>query len=125
MSDVHIINKKTQKGTISNDKGWFDISAIMGDSLQFSRIKIKSKQFIITKENFTERNIKIVLEENTYSLDSFTLKNPKSIFYIDPQILKSLTVNAKPKINNSVINFKSNAAISIDNLISSLNVKKN
>ena len=125
MSDLHIINKKTQKGTISNDKGWFDISAIMGDSLQFSRIKIKSKQFIITKENFTERNIKIVLEENTYSLDSFTLKNPKSIFYIDPQILKSLTVNAKPKINNSVINFKSGAAISIDNLISSLNVKKN
>ena len=122
---MHIINKKTQKGTISNDKGWFDISAIMGDSLQFSRIKIKSKQFIITKENFTERNIKIALEENTYSLDSFTLKNPKSIFYIDPQILKSLTVNAKPKSNNSGINFKSGAAISIDNLISSLNVKKN
>ena len=134
VSDVHIVNKNTKQGTIANDNGWFEIPVFIGDSLQFSHINLKSKQLIITKEIFTKKNLVIELEENTYALDEFTLEKQKSIFYIDPQMVRPPIVNAKtlnlpyantkPKTNNSIIEFSSGGVISIDNLINTLNGNK-
>jgi len=130
-SDVHIVNKNTNQGTISNVYGWFEIPVSIGDSLQFTHINLKAKQYIVTKENFSKRSIEIELEENTYALEGFTLEKPKSIFYIDPQTIRPITVNAKTlnlpyantkeKKDYSVVKFRSGAAVSLDNLINSFN----
>jgi hypothetical protein len=131
ISDVHIVNKNTNQGTISNDFGWFEIPVSIGDSLQFTHINLIAKQYIVTKEVFSKRNLEIKLEENTYALEGFTLEKPKSIFYIDPQTIRPITVNAKTlnlpytntsaKKDYSVVKFRSGASVSLDNLINSLN----
>jgi hypothetical protein len=131
LSDVHILNRNTNRGTITNDKGTFEIAVMIGDSLQFTHVNLKSKQLIITKEIFTKRNLEIELNENTYALDGFTLEKPRSIFYVDPQMVRPTIVNAKtlnlPYANTtvkkeySIVKFRSGAAVSVDNLINSLN----
>jgi hypothetical protein len=131
LSDVHILNRNTNKGTITNDKGTFEIAVMIGDSLQFTHVNLKSKQLIITKEIFTKRNLEIELNEITYALDGFTLEKPRSIFYVDPQMVRPTIVNAKtlnlPYANTtvkkeySIVKFRSGAAVSVDNLINSLN----
>ena len=131
ISDVHVINKNTEQGTNTNDNGWFEIPVMIGDSLQFTHINLKNKQIIITKEIFTKRNLEIVLEENTYALDGFTLEKPRSIFYVDPQMVRPPIVNAKTltlpyakttvQKDHSILKFRSGGTISIDNLFNSLN----
>jgi len=131
ISDVHVINKNTEQGTITDDNGWFEIPVMIGDSLQFTHINLKSKQIIITKELFKKRNLKISLEENTYALDGFTLEKPKSIFYVDPQMVRPPIVNAKTlnlpyaktavKKDHSILKFRSGGTVSIDNLFNALN----
>ncbi|MGK0448625.1 MAG: hypothetical protein ACJA2M_002424, partial [Polaribacter sp.] len=69
--------------------------------------------------------------EITYALDGFTLEKPRSIFYVDPQMVRPTIVNAKtlnlPYANTtvkkeySIVKFRSGAAVSLDNLINSLN----
>ncbi len=131
ISDVHILNINTNQGTITNDKGSFKILVIIGDVLQFTHLNFKGKQLIITKENFTKNSLELQLKENTYALDEFTLEKPRSIFYVDPQMVRPTIVNAKTlnlpyantsvKKDYSVVKFRSGANVSLDNLIYSLN----
>lgn len=131
ISDIHVINKTTKQGTISNDKGWFEIPVFIGDSLQLTHLNFKEKHIVITKEIYDNRHLNINLEENTYSLNEFTLEKRRSIFYVDPEIVQPTTVNPKTlnlpyantiaKKDNSVIKFSSGGVVSLDNLINVLN----
>lgn len=131
VSDVHVININTNQGTITNNNGWFEIPVVIGDSLQFTHINYTEKHLVITKEIFAKRNLEVELVENTYALDGFALEKPKSIFYVDPQMIPPPIVNAKtlnlPYANtiaqkdNSIASFRSGAVVSLDNLIGALN----
>ena len=50
VSDVHIVNKNTNIGTITNKNGVFDISASLGDTLHFTHINLEEKLVAITKK---------------------------------------------------------------------------
>jgi hypothetical protein len=131
ISDVHVINKNTKQGTITNDDSWFEIPVSIGDSLQFTHVNLKEKHIVITKEIFTKRTLEIKLEEQTYSLNEITLEKPRSIFYEDPQMMPPTVVNAEtlklPYANTiakkdlSVIKFRAGGVVSLDNLFNSLN----
>jgi hypothetical protein len=131
ISDVHVLNKNSNQGTITNDTGWFEIPVYIGDSLQFTHVNLKEKYFTITSEIFNTKELEIKLEEKTYSLNEFTLEKPRSIFYVDPEMMPPPIVNAKtlnlPYANTivnkdlSVIKFRSGGVISLDNLFNSLN----
>ncbi len=133
--DVHILNLQTQNGTITNDKGLFELTVQLGDSLLYSHLNLKSKTIVVTKKIITEKNLIIHLDEKTIVLQEFTLKKQQSIFYKDPEITKynGPKVNAKtlnlPFANTTVqkdkaiIKFRSGGIISLDNLINSINGK--
>ncbi|PQB07152.1 hypothetical protein BST83_08320 [Polaribacter filamentus] len=131
ISDVHILNKNSNQGTITNDTGWFEIPVYIGDSLQFTHVNLKEKHFTITSEIYIAKELEIELEEKTYSLNEFTLEKPRSIFYVDPEMMPPPIVNAKtlnlPYANTivnkdlSVMKFRSGGVISLDNLFNSLN----
>lgn len=130
-NDVHILNKNNNKGTISNDKGWFEIPVTLGDSIYFSHINLQDKLVIITQEVLEKKTFSIELKEQTYALDEFILEKPKSIFYVDPQMVPPPTVNAKTiklpyantkaKKDKSIVKLRSGGVVSLDNLINSLN----
>lgn len=136
VADVHILNTKTNIGTITNDNGSFEIPVKLGDSLLLSHINLQEKFIIITDKILSEVNFTVSLNEKTYTLNEFTLEKPRSIFYQDKEITtykgplinaKSLRLpyaNTKPKKDNSVIKFKSGGVVSLDNLINTINGNK-
>jgi hypothetical protein len=131
ISDVHILNISSKQGTITTDTGWFEIPIFIGDSLQFTHVNLKEKHLVITNKILLKRSLEIELEEKTYSLNEFTLEKPRSIFYVDPEMMPPPIVNAKtlnlPYANTlvnkdlSVIKFRSGGVVSLDNLFNSLN----
>ncbi|WP_158838588.1 hypothetical protein [Polaribacter sp. L3A8] len=134
--NMHIINQNTNIGTISNDKGAFEIPVHLGDTLFCSHLKYQDKIIIITDKTIVNRKINISLEEKTVVLKEMVLEKQQSIFYQDPEITtyKGPIVNAEKlnlpyantfaKEDKSIINFSSGAAISLDNLIGALNGSK-
>jgi hypothetical protein len=131
ISDVHIINKNSNQGTNTNDFGLFEIPIFVGDTLEFTHINLKKEAFFITKEILAQEILKIDLQEKTYELEEITLEKPRSIFYVDPEIMPPPTVNAKTlnlpyantiaKKDYGVVKFRSGGVVSLDNLINALN----
>ena len=132
-ADVHVVNLHTNKGTITNAKGFFEIPVKVGDSLFFSHLNLQGKFLVISKQLLKDKNLIIHLEEKTVTLNGFILEKPKSIFYQDPQITEynGPTVNAKTlnlpyantkvKKDDAIFKFRSGGVVSLDNLINSIN----
>jgi hypothetical protein len=131
--NVHIINKNTKIGTISNDNGLFEIPVHIGDTLFFSHLKYQDKLIIVNDKSIVNQKINIQLEEKTVILKEIVLEKQRSIFYQDPEITSysGPIVNAKKlnlpyantfaKEDKSIVKFSSGASISLGNLISALN----
>ncbi|QTE22929.1 carboxypeptidase-like regulatory domain-containing protein [Polaribacter cellanae] len=132
VSDVHIVNLTNSIGTVSNEFGYFKIPVKIGDSLSFSHLNFTKKHLLITEKNISEENLEIKLTEKTVELKEITLQKPRSIFYVDKEILqpnahvdaKSLNLpyaNTKQQKDNSIVSLNSGVAFSVDNIINSLN----
>ena len=94
ISDVHVVNKNSNQGTITNDVGFFEILGSIGDTLAFSHINLEIQEIVITKKILSESKIEINLQEKTYALEEIIFEKPRSIFYVDPEIMPQPTVNA-------------------------------
>lgn len=131
IADVHIVNKNSNLGTNSNNIGLFEIPVVIGDTLAFSHINLKDKIIAITKEVFETEILKINLDSKTYQLEEITIGKPKSIFYVDPDIMPAPNVNAKTlklpyanthsKKDYKILKFKSGGVVNLDNFINLLN----
>jgi hypothetical protein len=131
ISDVHIVNKNSNQGTITNDVGFFEIPGSIGDTLAFSHINLEIQEMVITKKILSESKIEINLQEKTYALEEIIFEKPRSIFYVDPEIMPQPTVNAttlnlpytntKAKKNYAILKVNSGATVNLDNLINSIN----
>lgn len=131
--DVHVINKNTKIGTITNDNGEFEIPVKLGDSLFFSHVNLKENLIIVTDKIIANKALKVTLEEKTIVLNEMVLEKQRSIFYQDPEIItyNGPTVSAKtlnlpyantiPKEDKSILKIRSGGVVSLDNLINSLN----
>ena len=131
--DVHIINKNTKIGTITNDKGVFEIPIKVGDSLFLSHLNLQDKLIIVTEKILVSKDFIINLNEDTVALNGFVLEKQRSIFYQDPEIItyngpvvnaKKLNLpyaNTKVEKDKSVVKFRAGGVVSLDNLINSLN----
>ncbi len=94
VENVHIFNKASLKGTISNSKGKFELPVRVGDTLYVSHINFESKELVISVSEKVIKNINILLFPKTHTLEEVTLREHKSIFYVDPQIMPQSMVNA-------------------------------
>ena len=133
VSDVHLVNKNTNKGTISNDYGLYEISASIGDVLEFSHLNFITEEIIVTKEILAQAIFKITLKLKTYELEEIVIEQKRGTFYIDPEIMTGPAVivnaetlnlpyaNSKKKKDDGIIQLSSGAVVSLDNLIGALN----
>lgn len=69
LENVHIINKNSQKGTISNKLGQFKISVTDKDTLMISDIQYENKIIVISQDHLLTKFIEINLLELTNELD--------------------------------------------------------
>ena len=133
VSDVHIVNKNTNIGTITNKNGFFEIPVKLGDSLLISHLNYEIDTIKISKTHILKKKILVNLIEKTNTLDEITLLEQKNIFeiynskeiYEGPKVTaKSLGLpfaRTKPKKDKAIFKIKSGGVLSIDNLINSLN----
>ncbi|NCP22213.1 MAG: hypothetical protein GW847_09505 [Zetaproteobacteria bacterium] len=72
---IHIYNKNTHKGTISNEYGVFKIPVKENDTLVFDGIQFQKKEIIITSEMLKTKNFDVILSQNINELQTVEIKN--------------------------------------------------
>lgn len=77
--DTHVINKTSNKGTISNVNGQFTISVKIGDTLILRGIQFESKEIVILENHIVDKTIFINLHLKTNILKEVTLKKTENI----------------------------------------------
>lgn len=75
LENVHVVNKATNKGALSNDRGEFQMFAKENDTLLFSSIQFVTKKLIINKEHLKNKALKIHLSQKNNVLKEIVLEN--------------------------------------------------
>ncbi|MCK5639046.1 MAG: carboxypeptidase-like regulatory domain-containing protein, partial [Flavobacteriaceae bacterium] len=75
IDNVNIVNKTTNKGTVSNRAGKFQISVKENDILQFSNIQYLTKKITINNTHIQKKVIEIYLIQKTNELQEVVLEN--------------------------------------------------
>lgn len=75
VENVHVVNITSNKGTLSNDKGEFQIFAKENDTIQFSSIQFVSRKLIINQKHLKNRVLKINLSQKTNVLKEIVIEN--------------------------------------------------
>jgi len=79
IDNVHIINLSTNRGSLSNNNGGFQISVKENDTLMFSDIQYKIKEIIINKNHIRSKKLNVYLEFNTNKLDEVVIFKNKEL----------------------------------------------
>lgn len=79
IENVHVINKTSKRGSLSNHLGEFHISVKENDRVIFSDIQFLIKEIIITDEIIKNKNWVIFLETRNNELDEIVLTESKNI----------------------------------------------
>jgi len=75
IDNVNIVNKNTNKGTVSNRAGKFQISVKENDILQFSNIQYQTKKIKVNKTHIQKKVIEIYLIQKTNELQEVVVHN--------------------------------------------------
>lgn len=89
MEAVHIVNLNQVIGTITNEKGKFEIQATVNDTLYFSFLGFKSQKIRITNDMFKFKDTKISLTELAYALEEVIVKPYQLTGYLEIDVKNS------------------------------------
>ena len=99
IGNVQVINLSTRRGSLSNSKGEFRITARLNDTLAFSDIQYKYKQIRVNKEQIRSKFLTVKLELNVNKLDEvviFKIKN-LPIRWDYPTLARNLSIRSKER----------------------------
>jgi len=72
---VTIFNTSSNKGTVTNEKGEFNIEVSLNDRIEISALQFSAISLIINEEVINSKTIKIYLVEKVNQLDAILLSN--------------------------------------------------
>lgn len=75
LSNVHIINLSSKRGTISNINGEFEMYAQLNDTLYVSSIQYKKVKIAVSKIMIRTQKIFIITQPKTYKLKEVIVRN--------------------------------------------------
>ena len=75
LENIHIVNKSSNKGTLSNYKGEFQMFVKENDTIQFSSIQYITRKLIITQQHLKNKVLKIKLTQKTNVLQEVVIEN--------------------------------------------------
>ncbi len=79
LENIHIVNKSSNKGTITSVKGEFQLSVKEKDTLIFSGIQFNNKEIIISPFDILSKSITINLISKINQLEEVIIRKPKNI----------------------------------------------
>jgi len=74
VENVHVINKTSHQGTVSNTKGAFEIAVSLNDTLLFSGIQFYTKKIKINQQHLEQKIVLIDLFQKINTLGEVLLK---------------------------------------------------
>ncbi|MDP5230023.1 MAG: carboxypeptidase-like regulatory domain-containing protein [Cellulophaga sp.] len=92
MESVHVVNLNKVVGTITDEKGVFNIMASVNDTLYFSYLGFKSQKVRVTNDMFKFKDTKITLTELAYALEEVIVTSYNLTGYLEIDV-KNLPVN--------------------------------
>ena len=106
IENVHIINKTSKKGVISNTNGEFEIVVQLKDTLLFSDIQFYLVEIIITEQIIDEKHIDVPLLQRINTLNEIVIKahDLSGNLAIDSKHFK----DSLQKANTLALNYKGN-----------------
>ena len=108
IENIHIINTNSKKGTVTNEKGEFQILAKLNDTLVLSGIQFYSKKLQITKKIINKKLIQIDLLQKINTLAEVEIKahNLYGNLTIDSKNIKDTIQKANPLALSYSENYK-------------------
>lgn len=103
MESVHVVNLNKVLGTITNEKGEFEIRASVNDTLYFSYLGFKSQKIRITNDMFKFKDTKIALTELAYALEEVIVSSYNLTGYLEIDV-KNLPINDSYQYSISGLN---------------------
>ncbi len=121
VENIHILNKNTKKGTISNQYGVFKIPVKENDTLIFDGIQFQKKELRITQNMLKSKRVKVALIQKINELQTVEVKNHNlsgELLSDARKVKKPISMMSKGVLNLGEINF--NAVSDIDDIDRSL-----
>jgi hypothetical protein len=93
LEGIHILNISSGYGTISNDLGLFEIDVKLNDTLLFSSLQHKNREYKISRSNIKDKFIVVTLAEQITELDEMMLHQLSGAMSVDLQMVPKVTPN--------------------------------
>lgn len=74
-TSLSVVNLNIRKGAITNDAGIFEIPARLHDTIHISAVQYESREFIVTKKMYTQKEVSLYLVPKINELDEIQLSN--------------------------------------------------
>lgn len=108
VTDVHVMNSTTGKGTITNPSGEFSIEVTLGDTLRFSGVRFRPKNIKVTTNLLESSLVYVTLEEFVNELDEVVLRP----FDLSGDLTKDMQqLNIEPVVTASTLDLPNAYAI--------------
>ncbi|MDG3583470.1 carboxypeptidase-like regulatory domain-containing protein [Galbibacter pacificus] len=103
LDNVHVLNLNQVIGTITNEKGEFNIPARANDTLYLSYLGFKSIKVRVTNDMLKYQNTKIGLTELAYALEEVVVRPFQLTGYLDIDA-KNIPINESARYSISGLN---------------------
>ncbi|OUU48379.1 MAG: hypothetical protein CBC28_04430 [Flavobacteriaceae bacterium TMED68] len=100
MSSVHVLNLTKVIGAITNQKGIFNISAEVNDTLYFSYLGFKPLKIAVTNDMLKFGNFKFVMTELAFALEEIEVRPYQLTGYLDIDV-KNTPINTAQRYSIS------------------------
>ncbi len=112
VKNAHIYNVNSEKGTISNDKGEFNIEVSLDDKIEITSIQHYKRVILITQEILNDKKIEIEVYLKSYMLNEVEIDN-ENLFdkfqkTVDPKMEDIALVKAKSALDFSNVKIEAN-----------------
>ena len=75
LEGVYVINKKTEKASITDQEGHFKVQAVVGDTLLFSATQFRELKMVLTAKDFEQEMILVKMKPVINQLDEVIVRN--------------------------------------------------
>lgn len=79
LEGIHIINLSKKNGAVTDSRGYFEISAKISDTLQFSAVNLKARRYVLTTNDFSKDLVFVKMESLITELDEVAIIQYKNI----------------------------------------------
>lgn len=110
LPEVHVINKRSHKGTLTNGDGYFEIALQWGDTIIFSNIAYQYFHFVYRDSSTALTEVVISMEEQNYLLSEvavtgykLTTNKPRAVPLRKPNQPRNEELRSDEEMLNSLL----------------------